>query len=1150
MKTFRAALLPLFAAAMLVAGACTAPSPGGSGNILPSAVAAANPTSGQAPLLVQFSSAGSADPDGFIESYEWDFGDGSAVSIAPNPVHTYLAGGAFTATLTVTDDGGATSTSTLLIVVSPPDNYPPTAVLGATPTSGRAPLEVSFSSGGSVDVDGTITSVEWDFGDGSPLSSQADPTHTYTSVGTYVASLTVTDDQGDANTETIEISVVPNAAPLAVAAGTPTVGKSPLVVAFSSAGSDDTDGTIVETSWDFGDGSPLDTSASPFHTYTAPGSYTATLTVTDDSGDTDTATVAITVNANQAPTAVANATPDAGKAPLGVIFSSAGSVDTDGSIVAYEWDFGDGSPVSSAANPSHLYGAEGEYTATLTVTDDDGVSATASLLIDVGPPNVTPTVVAAADPAFGKVPLDVDFSSAGTVDPDGSIVSYSWNFGDGSPLSTEADPSHTYTSVGSFTATLTVTDDDGATATLPVAIDVLANVAPTAVASATPDAGKEPLEVSLSSAASTDPDGTIAGHEWDFGDGSPVSTSANPTHVFQLPGSYTVTLTVTDDSGDSDSTTLTVTVNANQTPTAVANATSTTSGNAPLTVTFDSAASVDPDGTFTVSWDFGDGSEASTETAPSHTFTDVGSYTVTLTVTDDNGATSTDTLTVTAEDSVLWVRDGGSDAGNGSQSDPFDSIDAALAAAVARDKTDVRVAGGSYGGFAVANGVDVTGGYDQSFELGGSDGDTDTVVTGAAGSAGVTASGITEPTILTGLTINGGGGVNATGVLVQSGSILTLDTVVVDSGETTGAGSSAYGVRALSGSVVTVLGSEITAQDGAQGTQGGQGGNGGGGPNGLASTGNPTIGVAPGGVSAGGAGLSRSGKGADGAQNILGSTDGKDGEKGGVVGTTDGAGAGGARGNSSAWGGRGGGGGTTSGAAGAAGGAGDTNFGAVGDLFSGTVAGTGGAGGVGAGGGGGGSGRANATRSGAGGSGGVGGGGGQGGVGGLTGGGSFALYSHDATITADNTVLTTGLGGQGGTGGTGGTGGKGGNGGVGMSVGGVGSGGGGGGAAGGRGGSGGGGGTGGPSIAAYNAGTGSVTLTGITADLGDGGTGGDGGAGGAGGTGGDPGPGGTSTDPARSGQAGGAGSTGLTGSTGSTGTTGVSFTTWDNGTTA
>ena len=113
MRLFRAAFLPLIAAVALVATACVPPPDGGGGsttNLSPFAVATADPTTGQAPLLVQFSPAGSTDPDGFIESYSWNFGDGSPLSTVPNPVHTYAAGGTFNDKLTVTDDDFQTTT--------------------------------------------------------------------------------------------------------------------------------------------------------------------------------------------------------------------------------------------------------------------------------------------------------------------------------------------------------------------------------------------------------------------------------------------------------------------------------------------------------------------------------------------------------------------------------------------------------------------------------------------------------------------------------------------------------------------------------------------------------------------------------------------------------------------------------------------------------------------------------------------------------------------------------------------------------------------------------------------------------------------------------------------------------------------------------
>ena len=237
--------------------------------------------------------------------------------------------------------------------------------------------------------------------------------------------------------------MVDNLAPTAAAVATPQTGKAPLAVSFDGSGSTDEDGNVVAWDWNFDDGS-TGSGEVAIHVFNAVGTYDVELTVTDDGGATDTTTVTVVVNELQPPVAVANATPDGTKAPLGVLFSSVGSTDPDGSIIGYSWDFDDGSPLSTSANPSHLYTVAGTYDATLTVTDDDFLTTTATVPVIVGPSNVPPVASGTATPAVGKPILNVQFSSAASTDSDGSIVSYSWNFGDGSPVSTDPNPSHTY----------------------------------------------------------------------------------------------------------------------------------------------------------------------------------------------------------------------------------------------------------------------------------------------------------------------------------------------------------------------------------------------------------------------------------------------------------------------------------------------------------------------------------------------------------------------------------------------------------------------------------------------------------------------------------------------------------------------------------
>ena len=1137
MRVVRLSVLAVAAATVLVLSACT-PTGGGGGvtNKAPLAVATSNVSTGQAPVLVEFSSNGSSDPDGFIDGYAWDFGDGSPVSSAPNPNHTYVAGGVYTASLTVIDNGGKTVTTTVVVIVTPPDNYPPAAQLGATPLSGKTPLTVAFDSSTSSDADGTIVNRQWNFGD-SELATFTSGSHVYDVPGTYIVTLTVADNNGAVNTDSTIITVNDNLAPAAHAVAAPSFGKVPLIVSFNSGTSTDADGNVVAWAWDFRDGGTA-TTENAIHTFATVGTYNVKLTVTDDNGDTDTTIVPVQVNPPQAPVALANVSPGSGKAPLGVTFSSAGSVDNDGSIVSYSWNFADGSPLSTAANPSHLYTTAGTYNATLTVTDDDGMTTTATAVVHVGPTNVSPVAVAHGTPTVGKPILHVAFSSTGSTDSDGTIVGYSWNFGDGSPVNTTAAPSHDYPTVGTYSALLTVTDDDGATNTVAVPIAVIPNVAPTAIGSATPNAGKEPLTVALSSTASSDSDGFIAGYLWHFDDGTPDSTDANPSHVYVAPGTYATTLTVTDEDGLSDTTTVNITVNPNQPPTAVANS-NFQSGNAPLSLLFNSTGSGDPDGTYTLNWNFGDGTPDSTDANPAHVFTAIGDYTVTLTITDDNGATDTATLTIHAKDPVVRARTDGSDVtGDGTAAAPYASIEAAVTGAVAQGKTEVDVAGGSYTGFTAADGVDVFGGYDQSFVYGGTNGATGVTVTASAGAVAVSVSGATHGLTLKNLTLQGGGGANATAVLAIN-SVLTLDHVTADSGTATGAGSSAYGVRAISGSTLTVVDSSITARagvSGATGTAGTAGAAGAAGNNGSGGTGGATASDTP--------PKRTGGKGGDGVQNILG-TAGNAGVKGGAGDAA--GGAGGAAGTSSPTvGGAGGAGGVAPAAA-----AGSAGTAAAGGTYQSGNGGNGGDAGIGAGGGGAGSAGSGlfGSKSGGSGSGGVGGVGGVSGTGGGGGGGSFGVYSQDSSATITSTTLTTGNGGVGGVGGAGGNGGAGGKGGNGGNSGNGNHGGSGGGAgAAGNGGSGGAGGNGGPSVGAYHSGTGTQTITGLSATLGSAGTAGAGGARGVKGTAGAGGSAGTSTNSGRFGLVGTAGIAANDGSIGATGTAGLRKASFDNGT--
>ncbi|MCA9953963.1 MAG: PKD domain-containing protein, partial [Anaerolineales bacterium] len=449
-------------------------------NINPVAFIDADVTSGNAPLSVVFTAAGSYDPDGTIGNIEWDFGDNSFNYFGSPAFHTFSAEGVYTVTVTVYDGRGGSGTASMVINVGPePPNQPPIAVAGVNVTSGDVPFNPFFNSFSSSDPDGSIVSWLWDFGDGTTSNVPHPAIKVYEVPGTYTVTLTVTDNDGATDSDSLVVTATGTAGnqpPTAVLGVFDTTGPAPFTPSFSSSGSSDVDGFIVSYLWDFGDGTTSTLPNPGFgKTYTVPGTYLVTLTVTDDDGATGSDSVTITVtggSTNQPPTAVIAATPTSGPSPLTVNFNSSGSSDVDGSIVSYAWNFGDGR-TSTQPNPRVRYNANGVYTVTLIVTDDDGATDMATVVITVGsgPVNQPPTAVATADVTSGTAPLSVNFIGSGSSDSDGTIVSYAWNFGDGGSATT-ANPSHSYMDAGTYVATLTVTDNGGATATDTVAINV------------------------------------------------------------------------------------------------------------------------------------------------------------------------------------------------------------------------------------------------------------------------------------------------------------------------------------------------------------------------------------------------------------------------------------------------------------------------------------------------------------------------------------------------------------------------------------------------------------------------------------------------------------------------------------------------------
>jgi FOG: PKD repeat len=312
------------------------------------------------------------------------------------------------------------------------------------------------------------TSWSWDFGDGT-TSADKNPTHTYSTPGTYTVKLTATNSGGSSSTTQTNLITVNWPVPAAGFTANTTNCTTSASIQFN----DTSTGNITGWSWDFGDGT-TSTDENPAHTYSTPGVYTVELTVSGPGGsNSTTSTDYITVNY---PAPVAGFTANATSITVNgnVQFTDIST----GNITGWSWSFGDGS-TSTDENPTHTYSTPGVYTVELTVSGPGGSdSSTQTNLINV---YAVPVASFTANSTNISVNGAVQFADNSA----GNITGWSWDFGDGS-TSTDKNPTHVYTTAGTYTVKLTVTGPGGAdTNTKTSYITVIApdTTAPTASAS-------------------------------------------------------------------------------------------------------------------------------------------------------------------------------------------------------------------------------------------------------------------------------------------------------------------------------------------------------------------------------------------------------------------------------------------------------------------------------------------------------------------------------------------------------------------------------------------------------------------------------------------------------------------------------------------
>ncbi len=508
--------------------------------------------------IVYFDGGGSSDDVG-IAHYYWTIVELSVtLDDVIEPFYTFDVPDVYTVTLVVEDTIGQLSAEDSMIVTVE-DVTDPVADAGADQT-------VAF--GDTVTFDGTLSSdnvgivnYTWVLNDGGVVQLYGvSPTYVFSEPGVFTVRLFVTDAAGNDDYDEVDITVEDLVDPVADAGPDDTVDMGDMVT-FDGSGTTDNAG-IAEYMWTFDyDGAPETLyGVAPVFTFNIPGVYEVTLTVTDLGGNTDVDTVIITVVDIEDPVADAGADQEVAVGEE-VTFDGSGSSDNVG-VVSYDWTFEyDGATETlTGVSPTFTFDIADEYVVTLTVEDAEGNSATDTVTITVTAVNDPPVADAGIDQTV-TVGDTVTFDGSGSSD-DSAITNYTWTFtyDDVSRELYDEGPTFTFEIVDTYTVTLTVTDDDGATDTdtMQVVVEDMPSV--TLAADAGPDQTVTVGEtVTFDGGDST---GDIASYTWTFTyDGETRTlTGESPTFTFDIVGTYTVTLTVEDADGATDTDTVVITV--------------------------------------------------------------------------------------------------------------------------------------------------------------------------------------------------------------------------------------------------------------------------------------------------------------------------------------------------------------------------------------------------------------------------------------------------------------------------------------------------------------------------------------------------------------------------------------------------------------
>lgn len=451
---------------------------------------------------------------GSLVAFNWDFGDGSTAS-TPHPSRTFTAPGNYVVTFSATSNHNCLDTETKTITINP------NPVASFTQSSVCLNIATTFTNTSTIAFPYSVPNFTWNFGNGN-LSNAVHPVFTFTTAGLKTTTLTAESNSGCRSTAVYSVTIHP----LPQIAFSPPGACANTAIQFTNT-SQIASGAITSYSWNFGNGNTT-TSVNPVYAYTVGGTYFIDLTATSDQNCTTTANHTLVIY----PEPIADFSVSNGCQSSVLQFANNSQIASPDNIPFYNWDFGNGG-VSSLPNPSFSYTNAGNFVVNLTATSNHGCVDSHTAPVTVYP---LPTVAVLASSVCPGFATTFTNSTSGA-------LTYSWNFGDGSPSGGGLSPIHNYTATNNYLVQLTAISNQSCLSTG----TAVAVVYPHPNINFSPPGACQGSAINFTNTSSI-AYGNIASYFWEFGNGV-NSTSLNPSYSYPQHGIYNVTLTATSDRG-------------------------------------------------------------------------------------------------------------------------------------------------------------------------------------------------------------------------------------------------------------------------------------------------------------------------------------------------------------------------------------------------------------------------------------------------------------------------------------------------------------------------------------------------------------------------------------------------------------------------